>query len=232
MEKIEDLLEMQGCRLLKREDTFNFRCTCCGACCRNREDVILNIHDILRIQSYLNISFQELIEEYGDLYIGFPSKIPIVRIKPKGKNKICPFLYKGKCKIHTIKPAVCALFPLARVTKINLKGNTAEVQYALQKTTCGARDTINKVENWVRDYDSERNLAIISKWNEFIAKASQLIHSLEFQPDEIFYSYMTYILYENYPKDVDLVVEINYRMQALSSVIQEISESDNENQKK
>ena len=86
MEKIEDLLEMQGCRLLKREDTFNFRCTCCGACCRNREDVILNIHDILRIQSYLNISFQELIEEYGDLYIGFPSKIPIVRIKPKGKN--------------------------------------------------------------------------------------------------------------------------------------------------
>ena len=37
------------------EDSFDFRCTCCGACCRNREDILLNAYDVIRIQKYLKM---------------------------------------------------------------------------------------------------------------------------------------------------------------------------------
>ena len=96
MEKIiRDELEKNRNMELLDTETFYFRCTCCGACCREREDIVLNGYDVMRIQKYLGIDFMRLLNAYCELYVGRPSGIPLLRIKPKGAKKICPFLFRS-----------------------------------------------------------------------------------------------------------------------------------------
>ena len=128
MEKIiRDELEKNRNMELLDTETFYFRCTCCGACCREREDIVLNGYDVMRIQKYLGIDFMRLLNDYCELYVGRPSGIPVLRIKPKGAKKICPFLLRSKCRIHEVKPTVCALFPVGRVTAFDRESGRPEV---------------------------------------------------------------------------------------------------------
>ena len=218
------LIEKQGLKLIGKEDRFNFRCTCCGSCCRNREDILLNIQDVLNIHTYLNISFQTLIEQYCEMYIGYNSKLPVIRLKPQGKNKICPFLYKGKCKINEIKPFVCAIFPLARITDINTKDHTKEFYYAIQPITCGAKDKSNSVKEWIGKYDSPEYFEIARKWNEFLGIISSWVHGLNFEPSRHFYTVIAQFMYENYDRDDNIAEQINIRMHYLSKIIEKSNE--------
>ena len=127
MEKIiRDVIEKNRNTKLLDTDTFDFRCTCCGACCTNREDIVMSGYDVMRIQNHLGIDFTELLEKYCELYVGRPSGIPLLRIKPKGAKKICPFLFRSKCKIHEVKPTVCALFPVGRATAFDKESGKPE----------------------------------------------------------------------------------------------------------
>ena len=88
MEKIiRDVIEKNRNTKLLDTDTFDFRCTCCGACCTNREDIVMSGYDVMRIQNHLGIDFTELLEKYCELYVGRPSGIPLLRIKPKGQRR-------------------------------------------------------------------------------------------------------------------------------------------------
>ena len=44
-------------------------------------------YDVMRIQNHLGIDFTELLEKYCELYVGRPSGIPLLRIKPKGQRR-------------------------------------------------------------------------------------------------------------------------------------------------
>ena len=49
--EIMEELKKRNIMIEADEDSFDFRCTCCGACCRNREDILLNAYDVIRIQN-------------------------------------------------------------------------------------------------------------------------------------------------------------------------------------
>ena len=167
MEKIiRDELEKNRNMELLDTETFYFRCTCCGACCREREDIVLNGYDVMRIQKYLGIDFMRLLNDYCELYVGRPSGIPLLRIKPKGAKKICPFLFRSKCRIHEVKPTVCALFPVGRATAFVRESGRPEVMYFVQQTNCGAKDVSNNLQEWVRGCISEYDEKCGMLWNQ------------------------------------------------------------------
>ena len=97
------------------DESFHFKCRSCGKCCKNREDILLTPRDLFRIALHLEKTPAEVVEEYCECYIGQDSRFPIVRLRPRGASRACPLLEGKRCKVHTSKPFVCALFPLGRV---------------------------------------------------------------------------------------------------------------------
>jgi len=166
-------------------DGFRFSCRGCGECCRHREDILLSPRDLFKIASHVGKSNEEIIEMYCEMYIGGSSRIPIVRLKPKGVNKDCPLLDNNRCKVHASKPAVCALFPLGRFMKFAADDSaiisekmTTQIHYLLNPTHCGGRD-YNKVSRWLDSFGIEPNDAIYLLWVKTTTRLGGFIRNLE-----------------------------------------------------
>lgn len=122
----EELLEMvtnNTINPLKDDDTFIAGCKQCGKCCRNRNDIILSPFDIFHISQATGKTLQEVIDKYGEAYIGESSCFPLVVLKYRkdsfGDGTTCYFLGRkdGKhyCRINDKKPFVCRTYPLERM---------------------------------------------------------------------------------------------------------------------
>ena len=72
------------------DETFRFHCTMCGKCCTGREDILLSM------SKELDLSAGELFQKYCEAYIGHDSRIPIVRLLPRGSARRCPLLKNRK----------------------------------------------------------------------------------------------------------------------------------------
>jgi hypothetical protein len=158
VKKIQEYLTLPK---LNKNDTFIFGCNQCGKCCRNREDVLLTPLDLFKISKHLKMQISEVLEKYCETYKGENSKMPIVRIKPKAYQQTCPFLKKGICLIQPAKPAVCALFPLGRMTNFE----TNEFVYFLQSTTCGNQNQEQTVRDWLGEFNIADDEHITTLWH-------------------------------------------------------------------
>lgn len=217
-EMIRKELEKKANIKVVEGDTFDFRCTCCGACCRYREDILLSAYDVMRIQKYLGIDFQTLLEKYCELYLGSTSKLPIIRIKPKGDKRTCPFLYKNKCVIHEVKPMVCALFPVGRVTKLDQENGKPEMMYFVQQIDCGAKDIRNNLQDWVSncvtDYDEQCGML----WHEMLITVHEVMSSTDGKISNTLFSYLVQIMYVGYEKVEDFAEEVAERIKQLNKL--------------
>lgn len=199
-------------------ETFDFRCTCCGACCRHREDILLSAYDVMRIQKYLGIDFKRLLNEYCELYLGRTSKLPIVRIQPKGDKRICPFLYRNKCRIHEVKPIICALFPVGRVTTINKESGKPEMMYFAQQADCGAKDVQNNLKEWVSNCITEYDEKCGMLWHELLSTVNEIVSITEGNIPNMLYSYLAEVMYVGYDKVEDFIEEIEERIEQLNKL--------------
>lgn len=159
---------------------FKFHCTQCGKCCINREDILMNPMDLFRAAKELNMDPHGFIEQYCETYLGRDSKMPIVRLRPRGTIKRCPLLKDRKCSIHKAKPTVCALFPIGRVIrsekhKDGLQTISTEVEYILTNPDCGDNAETHTVRKWLAEFDIPVNDNFFVKWNEVICKLSPLL---------------------------------------------------------
>ena len=163
-------MEIMEAEKMSPQDTFRFRCDSCGKCCRNRGAILLNPHDIVRMQKYLELSLKEILDIYCEAYIGESSRVPIVRLRHAA---VCVFLMHGKCLIQEAKPSVCVLYPLGRITEV---GKT-DVKYFLQDVGCGKRDRENHVADWLRNLgEDHEECACI--WYSLIGEASDFMRDL------------------------------------------------------
>lgn len=192
-------IDIEKLNYVTKEDTFKFRCTCCGACCRHRDDILLNAYDIFRLMKYLNISFQQFIEKYCECYIGHSSLIPVIRLRPKGSNHICPLLNKGKCIVHEAKPTVCALFPLGRI----INPETKQIRYFVQDVDCGAKDEDVVVGDWLQDFSINDQCFVI--WSEITAKLAMFMRENAVFQKEQYYNIIFAIMYRNFNLDEEFV---------------------------
>ena len=136
--------------MLKNENTFCFRCTRCGECCKNRNDIILDTFDVCRIAEYMGMENIDFCEKYTELYYDEKIKLPLSRIKMREDTGKCPFLSDdNKCSIHDISPSVCRLYPLGRACFIENE-EQSPAGYFLQDVPCGERDEIHTISSWIR----------------------------------------------------------------------------------
>lgn len=55
--------DLKQLNYLGENDRFSFGCTCCGTCCRHRNDIILTAYDLWHIAGYLQKSIEEIISK-------------------------------------------------------------------------------------------------------------------------------------------------------------------------
>ena len=167
------------------DDSFQFHCTECGQCCINREDILLSPRDLFNASKALNMRPKAFVKEYCDTYIGEDSRVPIVRMKPRGSIKRCPMLKDRRCSIHKSKPAVCALFPLGRTVSF-AKGSynagsilNSQIQYIINPITCGDKSETHTVRSWLTDFGIDVQDAYFLKWHSLISEVCLFIRKVE-----------------------------------------------------
>ena len=175
------------------DDTFAFKCRNCGKCCKNREDILLNARDIYNIAIALGLAPKQVIETYCETYIGRDSRLPIVRLKPKGVNKACPLLDGNRCSVHAIdpalKPTVCALFPIGRVMASEAApremgfGVPNEIQYVLTPAPCASAKRKQSVRTWLDMFGIPIEDRFFIKWNKTAFEIMAAFQKIEEKPD-------------------------------------------------
>lgn len=180
--KISDILE--GYVELGLDDTFKFNCTQCGRCCKHRENILLSPKDLFNIAKELGLTIQETVEKYCEAYLGPDSRIPVVRILPRGNVQRCPFLSGGKCSVHKAKPTMCAAFPIGRVMKFPYsdKANieyTPEVLYVYSDPGCGDNTETYTVREWLRMFNIPEDDEYFILWSTLTRKITIVIRALE-----------------------------------------------------
>lgn len=201
-------------KILKKEDTFTFHCTCCGACCRHREDILLSAYDVVRLLKVLKMTFKEFAEKYCHLFIASNSKLPLVQLKPFGKNNVCPFLFHGKCSVHPVKPTVCALFPLGRI----FNPETLEIKYFLHEVECGSKDRIHKVEDWLTN-GSEESEECFKLWMQILSVLGSFIRANQSLCSNHIYNLFYAALYDSYDCEGNYQEQFKERLQKVTELV-------------
>lgn len=164
------------------DEPFQFHCTQCGKCCVNREDILLNPKDLFRISQYLGLTPQETVSKYCEVYIGSSSRLPIVRLKPQGSRKRCPFLKDQKCSVHPVKPAVCAMFPIGRCVRWQ-KGQEVkediQIEYILNDPGCGDRSETHTVREWLGSFGIPVDDLSFRRWQKAVITIGTEIQKME-----------------------------------------------------
>lgn len=130
-------------------------CAGCSECCRNRGTaIVLDAWDVSVLKSGTGLSFEELLDaDYLDLEIIDGVLLPVLGSK-KEKDE-CVFLGEdGRCRIHSLRPGICRMYPLARIYH-----EDGSFSYFLQEGECG-RGTGEKIKiaRWlgignIREYE-------------------------------------------------------------------------------
>ena len=167
------------------DDTFQFHCAECGKCCVDREDILLTPRDLFNAAAALKMTPPDFVKEYCECYIGQDSRMPIVRLKPRGSIKRCPLLKDQHCSIHKAKPAVCAMFPVGRAITIDKDSYNGEgvlnsqIQYIINPINCGDKSEIHTVREWLTAFGIPVEDEYFFKWQSFLATASSFLRDVE-----------------------------------------------------
>ena len=222
-QRLQHIVEHYDEMCIGTDEHFHFHCKQCGKCCINREDILLNPKDLYNISKELGLAPRDTIAHYCEVYLGQNSRIPIVRLKPRGSIKRCPLLRDRKCSVHNAKPTVCALFPLGRSIKLDAKETDpnaierARIQYIINPIECGDRSEEHTVREWVESFGIPIHDNDFIAWQKALFSVRQQIVELEkMLPDksmERVWSITYQALYLNYDIQEDFRKQFQKREQ-------------------
>lgn len=182
-ERLKDIVDNFDKLQIGVDDPFKFHCTMCGKCCYHREDILINPKDVYNISKELGMTPQEMIEQYCETYIGGDSRMPIVRLKPRGSVQRCPLLKNHKCSVHKAKPAVCAMFPIGRCLKMEEtegKDITVEdIQYIFQNPGCGDEAETHTVREWLESFGMSVADEFFVEWQKVVTELCLIFRKVE-----------------------------------------------------
>ena len=203
MQSIHKLLgnQAEGISFISPNDSFEFECQRCGACCMNRRDIILSPYDIYNGAKYLGITTTEFMQKYTYHSLGNQSKIPMILLETNKSNGFCPLLkldYKGsgkfKCAIHEAKPGACRNHPIGIMSSIHVDEETGETTTKtgyIKVNQCPQSKTgkMQSVADWMADYvaheeeyDLAREMTMVTgsvmNWQGLFLMSSAFMFSL------------------------------------------------------
>ena len=231
-QRLQTIVENFDKMKLDLDEPFQFRCKQCGKCCVNREDILLSPSDLFRISKKLGLPVEETFKQYCETYIGQDSKLPVVRLKPRGSIKRCPLLQDRKCVVHDAKPAVCALFPLGRAVMLDAKEYATQgmagqkTQYILQPVDCGAKDETHTVREWLGKFGLPAEDATFHKWQETIMDFSTMFRAAQKKvPESVLHPAWTLTLvalYLSYDIKKEFLPQLEENVQKLKEALTEV----------
>ena len=83
-ERLKDIVDNLESMIIGLDEPFKFHCDMCGKCCIHREDILLSPKDIYNMAKELKLSAEDLFKQYCEVYVGQDSRVPVVRLKPRG----------------------------------------------------------------------------------------------------------------------------------------------------
>ena len=98
--------------LLDLDSEFDFKCRHCGKCCKNQDTVLFTARDIYNIAKKLGKTTEHVIQECGEVSIGYSSRIPLVHMVPIGPQRRCPLYRMMDAAVSmtaSLQPAHCFL---------------------------------------------------------------------------------------------------------------------------
>ncbi len=226
--RLQHIAENFDSMKLGPDEPFKFSCKQCGKCCINREDILLNALDVYRLSKELQMKPLDMVNEYGETYIGESSRIPIVRLRPRGSIKRCRFLKDRKCSVHRAKPTVCAMFPVGRCIKMEKSEDgepditNAEIQFIINDHECGTDET-HTVREWFAEFGIPLDDSFFKKWNQTIMEAGAIMRRAEEKaPDstvEVMWNLIYALLYLHYEIDQDFMPQFEKNAEDLLTVL-------------
>lgn len=214
------------------DESFRFRCDQCGKCCINREDILLNPKDLYNISKELGLKPEETVEKYCERYIGHDSRLPIVRLRPRGSIKRCPLLKDRRCSVHKAKPVVCAMYPIGRCIKMERDQCTpeqigeVEIQYILNPIDCGDRTETHTVREWLEEFSLPVRDESFIQWQKTISAVGAKIR--QFEPVysdrnmEMVWSIIYAVLYLNYDTERDYDEQFQVNSEKLIDILEQL----------
>ncbi len=165
------------------EDTIKFRCykgiSCFNKCCYDVK-LVFTPYDFLRIRKALNLSVDEFIEKFGEVYLGEVTQLPIISINIDPYTQACPFLdEKEGCKIYPDRPTSCRLYPLARYVSKNEKGEKQEIFKIIRETHCKGHyeERPIKIKDYLIEQGLEPYLFYNDLWGEIVIKRKKIANT-------------------------------------------------------
>lgn len=210
------------------DEPFKFRCTQCGKCCINRDDILLSPYDVFRVAKELGLTPKAFVEEYCETYLGQTSKMPIVRLMPRGEIKRCPLLKDKKCSVHKVKPTVCAMFPIGRTIRIDKDeyGSKAisveQIQYIFTSPNCGDDQATHTVREWFAEFGIPVRDEYFIKWHETIAQISPYIGKAIKVLPEIVVNPLITLIYVKMYLDYDLTKDFYPQFVANADIVTDL----------
>ena len=182
--RIKEIVENFDQIKIGLDDPFKFHCTMCGKCCINREDILLTPRDIYNMSKELGMRPGDFFHAYCEYYIGSNSRMPIVRLKPRGSVQRCPLLKDRKCSVHKAKPVVCAMFPIGRGirTEGDVEKNPlseCEIEYIFNDPGCGDNSETHTVREWLTEFGISIDDKFFLKWSNIIRELGAVFRKAE-----------------------------------------------------
>ena len=184
-ERLKNIVNHLESMKIGLDETFKFNCTMCGRCCINREDILLSPRDIYNMSKELGIKPEELFVRYCEVYVGPDSRVPIVRLKPRGSVKRCPLLKNRKCIVHKAKPTVCAMFPIGRCfiadnEKEGLQDiSKTHIQYIFNNPGCGDNSEAHTVRGYLESFGISVKDDFFLEWHQAILDMGNFFRKIE-----------------------------------------------------
>ena len=184
-ERLKDIVDNLESMKIGLDEPFKFHCNMCGKCCIHREDILLSPKDIYNMSKELGIKPEELFERYCEVYIGPDSRVPIVRLKPRGSIQRCPLLKNRRCMVHKAKPIVCAMYPIGRCLmatnpKKGLKNITQDqLQYIFSNPECGDASETHTVREYLESFGIPVEDDFFLKWQQAIFDMGNFFRKIE-----------------------------------------------------
>ena len=154
------------------DSTFCFECKMCGGCCRRRKTpIVLTGADLFRMARALGVSVEEALRKNTTYYLGDQSHVPLYTLTERDDGS-CRLLRKGRCMVHSDKPAVCALFPLGRITD----ARDGSITYFFTRPNCpGANsERIWTLKEWQDEFQLLDTEADANAWSALVVTVSRV----------------------------------------------------------
>ena len=229
-ERTKNIMSNMESNKLGLDDAFKFQCRMCGKCCIHRDDIILTPRDIFNMSKELGIKPEELVDRYCEIYIGTSSRLPVIRIMPKGNVQRCPLLKDRKCMVHKVKPGVCAMYPIGRGLKLEGKDigsiTTNDITYFFNGKDCGNDCEEHTVREWLDEFGMSAEDEFFIFWQQTIVKLCNNFREMERKVDPqamaMLWNITTYSLYIDYDTEKDFRPQYERNFKKVIEIVNDV----------